>query len=79
MMFDKITASSLVNVDLDRRKLSDSPYAVNQAGFNIHSAVHAAPDDALCVIHTQSVNAPWFRASRASNGDDRSADALVDV
>jgi ribulose-5-phosphate 4-epimerase/fuculose-1-phosphate aldolase len=56
MMFDEITASSLVKVDLDGRKVSVSPYDVNPAGFTIHSAVHAAREDALCVMHVHSVN-----------------------
>ncbi|OXJ37936.1 class II aldolase [Burkholderia sp. HI2714] len=56
MMFDEITASSLVKVDLDGRKVSKSPYEINPAGFTIHSAVHAARDDALCVMHTHSIN-----------------------
>jgi ribulose-5-phosphate 4-epimerase/fuculose-1-phosphate aldolase len=56
MMFDEITASSLVKIDLDGRKVSDSPYDVNPAGFTIHSAVHAAREDAHCVMHTHSVN-----------------------
>src|SRR5579863_6469635 len=56
MMFDEITASSLVKIDLDGRKVSDSPYDVNPAGFTIHSAVHAAREDALCVMHVHSIN-----------------------
>ena len=36
-------------------KLSDSPYPVNPAGFVIHSAIHAARHDALCVLHTHTV------------------------
>src|SRR5438309_7848669 len=51
MMFDEVTASSLVKVDLDGNKVMDSPYQVNPAGFTIHSAVHAARADALCVMH----------------------------
>lgn len=47
MMFDEITASSLVKIDLDGNKLEDSPFPVNPAGFTIHSAIHAARDDAL--------------------------------
>src|SRR5713101_5355228 len=47
MMFDEVTASSLVKVDLAGRKVMDSPYAINPAGFTIHSAVHAAREDAL--------------------------------
>lgn len=51
MMFDEITASSLVKIDLDGNKVEDSPYDINPAGFTIHSAIHAARDDAKCVIH----------------------------
>jgi len=51
MMFAEVTASSLVKVDLDGKKVSDSPYFINPAGFTIHSAVHAAREDALCVMH----------------------------
>ena len=51
MMFDEITASSLVKVDLDGNIVMATPYQINPAGFTIHSAVHAAREDALCVIH----------------------------
>jgi ribulose-5-phosphate 4-epimerase/fuculose-1-phosphate aldolase len=51
MMFDEVTASSLVKVDLAGNKVMESPYFVNPAGFTIHSAVHAARADALCVMH----------------------------
>jgi ribulose-5-phosphate 4-epimerase/fuculose-1-phosphate aldolase len=54
LMFDEITASSLVKVDQDCRKLSNSPFPVNPAGFVIHSAIHAVRDDAGCVLHTHS-------------------------
>jgi ribulose-5-phosphate 4-epimerase/fuculose-1-phosphate aldolase len=56
MMFSEITASSLVTVDLQGRKLDGSPHEINPAGFTIHSAVHAARDDAQCVLHVHSVN-----------------------
>jgi ribulose-5-phosphate 4-epimerase/fuculose-1-phosphate aldolase len=51
MMFEEITASSLVKVDLNGRIVMDSEYKINPAGFTIHSAVHAAREDALCVMH----------------------------
>jgi len=51
MMFDEITASSLVKVNLQGEIVTPSPYFINPAGFTIHSAVHAAREDALCVIH----------------------------
>jgi ribulose-5-phosphate 4-epimerase/fuculose-1-phosphate aldolase len=54
LMFDEITASSLVKVDQQCNKLIDSPYPVNPAGFVIHSAVHAAREDIQCVLHTHT-------------------------
>lgn len=56
MFFDEITASSLVKIDLKGNKIVDSPYDVNPAGFNIHSAIHAAREDAQCVLHVHSIN-----------------------
>jgi ribulose-5-phosphate 4-epimerase/fuculose-1-phosphate aldolase len=54
LMFDEITASSLVKVDQQCNKLIDSPFPVNPAGFVIHSAVHAARPDVQCVLHTHT-------------------------
>lgn len=54
LMFDEITASSLIKVDKDCNKVIDSPYSVNPAGFVIHSAVHAAREDVQCVLHTHT-------------------------
>jgi ribulose-5-phosphate 4-epimerase/fuculose-1-phosphate aldolase len=51
MMFEEVTASSLVKVDLAGNKVMESDYFINPAGFTIHSAVHAAREDALCVMH----------------------------
>ncbi len=55
-LFDEITASSLVKIDLVGRKLMDSPHDINPAGFTIHSAIHAGRRDAHCVMHTHSLN-----------------------
>ncbi len=54
LMFDEITASSLVKIDQNCNKLSDSPFPVNPAGFTIHSCIHAVRDDAGCVLHTHT-------------------------
>lgn len=54
LMFDEITASSLVKVDQQCNKLIASPFPVNPAGFVIHSAVHEARNDVLCVMHTHT-------------------------
>jgi ribulose-5-phosphate 4-epimerase/fuculose-1-phosphate aldolase len=51
MMFEEVTASSLVKIDLHGNKLMDTPDFINPAGFTIHSAVHKAREDALCVMH----------------------------
>jgi ribulose-5-phosphate 4-epimerase/fuculose-1-phosphate aldolase len=51
MLFDEITASSLVKVDEHGEKVDPSPHPVNPAGFVIHSAIHAARPDVVCVIH----------------------------
>jgi ribulose-5-phosphate 4-epimerase/fuculose-1-phosphate aldolase len=56
MMFNEITASSLVKVDLEGRIVMESQYQINPAGFTIHSAVHAARPDALCVMHLHTVH-----------------------
>ena len=42
MMFDEITASSLIKVDLAGKKVLASPYEINPAGFTIHGCIHAA-------------------------------------
>lgn len=55
MLFRDITASSLVKIDLDGKLVEPSTYDVNPAGFTIHSAVHAARHDAMCVLHTHTV------------------------
>ncbi|GAA4099177.1 class II aldolase/adducin family protein [Zhongshania borealis] len=64
MMFEEITASSLVKIDLQGNKVADSPYPVNPAGFTIHSAIHQAREDAQCVMHTHSLNGVAVSAQR---------------
>jgi ribulose-5-phosphate 4-epimerase/fuculose-1-phosphate aldolase len=54
LLFEEMTASTLVKVDLDGQIVLDSPYPINPAGFTIHSAVHAARSDAGCVLHTHT-------------------------
>src|ERR1700733_8117602 len=56
MLFDEITASSLVKIDMHGRKVAESPWPVNPAGFIIHSAIHAAREDMQCIIHTHTIN-----------------------
>ncbi len=54
MLFDEISASSLVKVDKAGEKVEPSPYPVNPAGFVIHSAIHEARHDVGCVLHVHT-------------------------
>lgn len=56
LMFEEITASSLVKINLVGEKVMDSPFDINPAGFTIHSCIHAARHDAACIMHTHSIN-----------------------
>jgi ribulose-5-phosphate 4-epimerase/fuculose-1-phosphate aldolase len=51
LMFDEITASSLVKIDVEGHPVMETPYLTNPAGFTIHSAIHMAREDAHAVIH----------------------------
>jgi ribulose-5-phosphate 4-epimerase/fuculose-1-phosphate aldolase len=54
LLFEEITASSLVIVDADGEPAQPTDWPVNPAGFVIHSAVHRAREDAACVMHTHT-------------------------
>lgn len=54
LLFEEITASGLVKIDMSGRAVDDTPHTVNPAGFVIHSAIHAAREDAHCVLHTHT-------------------------
>jgi ribulose-5-phosphate 4-epimerase/fuculose-1-phosphate aldolase len=54
IMFDEMTASCLVKVDIEGNILSDSEFGINPAGYTIHSAVHMGRMDAGCVMHTHT-------------------------
>lgn len=56
LLFEEITASSLVKIDLDGNIVGSTPCRINPAGFTIHSAIHAARADAQCVIHLHTVD-----------------------
>ena len=65
MLFSEITASSLLKIDRDGALLEPSPYLANAAGFTIHSAIHAARDDAHCVMHLHTVPGVAVSAHKA--------------
>jgi len=56
LLFEEITASSLVKVDHDGHALLDTGALTNPAGFTIHSAVHMARHDAGCVMHLHTLD-----------------------
>jgi ribulose-5-phosphate 4-epimerase/fuculose-1-phosphate aldolase len=64
-MFEEITASSLVRVDLEGKKTLDTPYDINPAGYTIHSAIHAAREDAGCVLHLHTMAGVAVSAQKA--------------
>ena len=51
LMFEEMTASALIKIDLDGRPVQSGPAPVNAAGFTIHSAIHMAREDARAVLH----------------------------
>lgn len=51
LMYEEVTASNLVKIDLEGNIVEDSDYPINYAGFIIHGAVHEAVAGAHCVIH----------------------------
>jgi len=55
LLFEEITASNLVKIDVDGNVVLDNGFAVNPAGFTIHSAIHMAREDLVCVAHTHTV------------------------
>jgi ribulose-5-phosphate 4-epimerase/fuculose-1-phosphate aldolase len=55
LLFDEVTASSLVKIDVGGNKVEPSDYEVNSGGFAIPSAVHMARPDVACVLHTHSI------------------------
>ena len=54
LLFDEITASSLVKVDEEGTILSSTEYHINPAGFVIHSAIHMAKPELACALHTHT-------------------------
>ena len=72
LLFEEITASSLVKVDIDGRKVINGPYDINPAGFTIHSAIHAAREDAKCVLHLHSRNGVAVAAQKNASCRPRS-------
>jgi ribulose-5-phosphate 4-epimerase/fuculose-1-phosphate aldolase len=64
LLFEEVTASSLIKVGHAGEKLCESRFPVNPAGFVIHSAVHAARPDAHCVMHLHTPDGVAVSAQR---------------
>jgi ribulose-5-phosphate 4-epimerase/fuculose-1-phosphate aldolase len=64
LMFEEVTASSLVKVDVNGNPVEPTPFITNPAGFTIHSAIHMAREDAHAVMH---LHTPQGQAVSAHN------------
>ena len=63
LRYDEVTASNLVKIDLDGALVDRGAHPVNPAGFIIHGAIHAAREDAHCVMHTHTLAGMAMAAS----------------
>ena len=54
LMYNEVTASNLLKIDVDGNVIGESDWPVNPAGFVIHSAIHANVPNAHCVMHTHT-------------------------
>jgi ribulose-5-phosphate 4-epimerase/fuculose-1-phosphate aldolase len=70
LWYDEVTASNLVKIDLDGHPVAPTEHAVNRAGFIIHSALHAAREDAHCIIHTHTTAGMAIACRRAGLAHD---------
>lgn len=68
--YTEVSPHNLLKVDLHGRKLEESPYEGNPAGFALHSAVHGARDDIQCVIHTHTIPVSAVAQKKAGFGHD---------
>ena len=64
LMFEEVTASSLIKVDVNGNPVEPTPFITNPAGFTIHSAIHMAREDAHAVMH---LHTPAGQAVSAHN------------
>ena len=70
LWYNEVTASNLVKIDVDGKVVDGSTYPVNVAGFVIHSAIHMARPDLVCVMHTHT---------RANNGVGMQKEGLLPI
>ena len=68
LMFEEVTASSLVKVDVQGNPVEPTPFITNPAGFTIHSAIHMAREDAHSVMHLHTARAGSKRSHAPGEG-----------
>ena len=78
LWYKEVTASNLVKIDLEGNIVGESEYPANKAGFIIHSAVHAAREDALCVMHTHTTAAMAVACQRQGLRTDNFYSTFLD-
>lgn len=66
LTFDEVCASNLVKIDIEGNIIGESAHPVNATGFALHAAVHAAREDAFCVMHLH--NTPGIAVSAQPDG-----------
>ncbi|MDF1737085.1 MAG: class II aldolase/adducin family protein [Minwuia sp.] len=77
LWYREVTASNLVKVDLDGNIIGDSEWGINPAGYVIHSAIHAAREDAHCVMHTHSTTGVAVACQAAGLSRDNFYGAII--
>jgi ribulose-5-phosphate 4-epimerase/fuculose-1-phosphate aldolase len=77
LWYREVTASNLVKIDLDGNLIGPSEWSVNRAGFVIHSAIHAARDDAHCIMHTHTTAGMAIACQRDGLAPDNFYSALM--
>jgi ribulose-5-phosphate 4-epimerase/fuculose-1-phosphate aldolase len=73
LLFEEVTASNLVKTDPSGTPVEETPHPVNPAGFVIHSAIHAAREDAHCVLRWSSTTGSATTPTRASRSTSTSS------
>lgn len=75
--YGEVTATNLVKIDVAGNNVDGSPHAVNAAGFVIHSAIHAARDDAHCIMHTHTTAGMAVACKAGGLRDDNFYSAIL--
>jgi ribulose-5-phosphate 4-epimerase/fuculose-1-phosphate aldolase len=77
LWYREVTASNLVKIDLDGNLIGSTEWPINRAGFVIHSAIHAAREDAHCIMHTHTTAGMAIACQRDGLAPDNFYSALM--